>query len=111
VFHLPAFIRSFSILLVLFGVLFVATKLSTQIKTKVSNVLGTKVTESSQKVPENLQKDITTSLEDIKKQGMKTDVQDVVDAGSKVNKVITDYHTFQKEVEKQINEFFKKKEK
>lgn len=109
-FHPPSFFRSFFILLVLVAILFVATKFSSPVKNNVSKVLGIQVTESSKNVPENLQKDITSFLEDVKKQGMKTDVQDVVDAGSKVNKVITDYHNFQKEVEKQLNEFFKKKE-
>ena len=109
-FHIPSFIRSFFILLVLFAILFIATKLSPAVKTNVSKVLGTEISQKTPELPENLQKDVTSSLDTVKKQGMEANANDIVDASSKVNKVITDYHNLQKEIEKQINEFFRKKD-
>lgn len=109
-FNVSTFIRSFFILAVFLLILFAATKFSPPIKQHVSKVLGTRVTEQAPTLPQDLQKDVTNSIEEVKKQGMETDLNDVVDAGSKINKVIADYHIFQKEIEKQVNQFFKPKE-
>ena len=110
-FHLPSFIRSFFVLLVIGVVIFAATKFSSPIKHTTSKVLGTQVTKQSEALPGELQKDVTSSVDDVKKKALQTDITNIVDVSSRVKKVITDYHTVQEEIQKHVDEFFKEKKK
>jgi hypothetical protein len=109
-FNLPSFIRSFFVLLVIGAVIFAATKFSSPIKQTTSKVLGTQVTEKSEALPKELQKDVQDSVTGVTEQALKTDFTDLVDVRSRAGKVIRDYHTAQKEIQKHVDEFFKEKE-
>jgi hypothetical protein len=106
-----SFIRSIFVFVVLFAVLFTVTKFGSPIKQQVSSVLGVKVSEQTPALPENLQKDVGSSLNAVKKQALQTNAEDVVREVSRVNKIVKDYQALQKEIEKQADEFFKKQEK
>jgi hypothetical protein len=110
-FNLPSFIRSFFVLLVIGAVIFAATTFSSPIKSNVSKVLGTHVTEQSNELPKELQKDVSASVEGMKDKALKTDVTDLVDLGSRVRKVINDYHALQREIQKKADEFFAEESK
>jgi hypothetical protein len=110
-FHLPSFFRSFFVLLVIGAVIFAATKFSSPIKSNVSKVLGTEVTEQSDALPKELQSDVNASVEEVTSKALKTDVTDVVNLGSSVNKVVNDYHAVQEEIQKKVDEFFAEEKK
>lgn len=108
-FHLPSLIKSFFVLLVIGSAIVAATKFSPELKQTAGKVLGTTVNENSQTLPKALQKDVNESVTTAKNAAMNTDVNKVVDLKEKADKVISDYHSLQREIQIQVDRFFSQK--
>lgn len=101
-------VKSFLGLLVIVAVLLAVTKYSGLVQEKAKGVLGVHIGgEKKDPLPENIQKDVVSSLEDVKKKGMETNVQDIMGYVKRTQKVIDDYRSVQKEIQKVADDFFK----
>ncbi len=111
-FQLTTFIKSFFVLMVLFSLLFVATKYMHPLQGKAGEVLGIQLSqEQTEPLSQKLQEDVSASLEDAKAKGMETSVEDVIGLASRTKKIIIDYQNLQKEVQEWVDAFFQEQKK
>ena len=109
-FPLFTLIRILGIVIVIGAVLFGVTNFSSPIREKSAGVLGIQtMSPDSKEFPQQLQQDVSDSIEEAKKQGMQLRVEDVMSFVSQAQKILTDYQHAQKELEKQVNTFIKER--
>lgn len=111
-FQFSSFAKSLVALFFIAGIIIAVSKFAGPAQEKASSVLGVHIAApQADPLPQRLQADVASSLNDVKKKGMQTNVNDVVGFASRAKKIVTDYQNAQNQLEYIVNDFFKKQDK
>lgn len=108
----PSIFKSFIIILLLIGAIVVIPKYYPSLQRQAGSVLGVQIAPAKEApLPERITHDVKESVEVVREQGLPVTMKDVGDIISRTDKIIKDYQTAQKELQKTAEQYFDKKEK
>lgn len=108
---MPFIIRSVCALIIVIVIVFAVTNFSGPIQKEMGSVLGVKIApKQSESLPVQIQQDVNTSIQDAAEQSKELKVEDVLGFFGQAQKIVKDYQSIQKEVEKKVSEFYEEKQ-